>query len=239
MAVYACSDLHGCLNFYKAIKNFIKPEDTVYFLGDAGDRGPQPWETIKAIAKDSQFIYLKGNHEDMLAKALDDCLDKDYMGGYRLLVNNGGAQTFDQAMQEEDPKGWMEWLHDLPVYKKYINQQGEIILLSHAGFTPWVNHHNLSVVIPAERDLIWDRTHYYEDWNEEDWGNIICVHGHTPIPYLWEDLCVPEEHQEVGAFWYADGHKVDIDTGAVWTDYCVLINLDTWEEHIFEAEKND
>ena len=37
------SDLHGMLHFYKAIKDILKPEDTVYFLGDAGDCGPHPW----------------------------------------------------------------------------------------------------------------------------------------------------------------------------------------------------
>lgn len=41
MAVYALSDLHGYLDLYKQIKEFLKPEDKVYFLGDAGDRGPQ------------------------------------------------------------------------------------------------------------------------------------------------------------------------------------------------------
>ena len=42
MAVYACSDLHGTMFLYKQIKNFLEPNDIVYFLGDAGDRGSQP-----------------------------------------------------------------------------------------------------------------------------------------------------------------------------------------------------
>ena len=62
---FACSDLHGQLDLWKQIKSFLNPEDTVYFLGDAGDRGPDGWELIKAIANDSQVVYLKGNHEDM------------------------------------------------------------------------------------------------------------------------------------------------------------------------------
>ena len=51
MAVYACSDLHGCMKFYKEIKKMLQPEDKVFFLGDAGDRGPEPWETIQAITR--------------------------------------------------------------------------------------------------------------------------------------------------------------------------------------------
>ena len=72
MATYACSDLHGRLDLLKQIQDFLQPDDTVYFLGDAGDRGPNPWETIKAVAQDKRFIYLKGNHEDMLVKAMED-----------------------------------------------------------------------------------------------------------------------------------------------------------------------
>ena len=54
MANYVCSDLHGYLELYKKIKNFIKPEDTVFFLGDAGDRlngvdGENPRNMIQLI----------------------------------------------------------------------------------------------------------------------------------------------------------------------------------------------
>lgn len=52
MSVYAVSDLHGMFNLYKQIKNFLKPEDKVYCLGDCGDRGPASWETIHAVASD-------------------------------------------------------------------------------------------------------------------------------------------------------------------------------------------
>ena len=72
MAVYACSDLHGRLDLYKQIKAFLNPEDTVYFLGDAGDRGPDSWELIKTIYSDDQFVYLMGNHEEMLVEAMKD-----------------------------------------------------------------------------------------------------------------------------------------------------------------------
>ena len=36
--VFACSDLHGMMSLYKQIKDFLKPDDIVYFLGDASDR---------------------------------------------------------------------------------------------------------------------------------------------------------------------------------------------------------
>lgn len=42
MATYACSDLHGRLDLLEQIQSFLKSDDRVYFLGDAGDRGPDP-----------------------------------------------------------------------------------------------------------------------------------------------------------------------------------------------------
>ena len=237
MAMYACSDFHGCIDFYKVIKDFIKPEDKVFFLGDAGDRGPEPWETIKAIARDPQFIYIKGNHEDMLVDAIRDTIIRDSSHGWRLLASNGGSDTFDQAMQEDDPMGWADWLHGRPVLEEYINTSREHIYLCHAGFTPWLKEDG-GIKIPNKQSdkLIWDRLHYFDNKNWGPWDNAIVVHGHTPIPCLWDDLDVPEEDQEPGAFWYADGHKLAIDTGAVWTGHCVLVDLDTWEEHIFYNE---
>jgi hypothetical protein len=44
---------------------------------------------------------------------------------------------------------------------------------------------------------------------------------------------------EPGAYWYAGGHKVNIDCGCVFTDTIVLLNLDTWDEEIFFAEDDN
>ena len=58
MSVYALSDLHGNLNIWKKIKEFLKPEDKVYFLGDAADRGDYGWEIIKEIIKHIVIITI-------------------------------------------------------------------------------------------------------------------------------------------------------------------------------------
>ena len=39
MAAYAFTDLHGQYEFWKQIKEFCQPDDKLYFLGDAADRG--------------------------------------------------------------------------------------------------------------------------------------------------------------------------------------------------------
>ena len=68
---YVISDLHGQINLYNQIKEYINEDDIVYALGDFGDRGPEPWRTLKAVIDDPQFIYLMGNHDLMLIQAIE------------------------------------------------------------------------------------------------------------------------------------------------------------------------
>ena len=234
MAVYACSDLHGMLRFYKAVKEMLKPEDVVYFLGDAGDRGPEPWECIKTILDDPQFIYIKGNHEDMLVQAMG----KGYGRQYNLLRSNGGKQTYHEAMSEEDWAQWRIRLNQLPDKALYTNAQGQDVYLSHAGFTPDLNIYGEVTWVWGE-DLIWSRDHFFDKWSDhEKFKNAVVVHGHTPIPYLLDEIdpaCTMGEI-EPGVLWYANGKKCCIDCGAVFTGVFVLLDLDTWEEHVFNSE---
>lgn len=234
MAVYACSDLHGMLRFYKAVKEMLQPEDVVYFLGDAGDRGPEPWECIKTILNDPQFIYIKGNHEDMLV----DAMGHGYGSAWALLRSNGGKKTCEAAMDEPDWKEWRAKLAALPTKATYTNTQGQTVYLSHAGFTPSTDHQG-QMRWMWDRDLIWDRDHFFDEWPEDEiFQKAVVVHGHTPIPYLLDEIdsaCTMGEI-EPGALWYADGKKCCIDCGAVFTGIFVLIDLDTWEEHVFNSE---
>lgn len=242
MSVLCCSDLHGRLDLYKQIKDFLKPEDMVYFLGDAGDRGPEPWETIKAIYNDPQFIYIKGNHEDMLVNLMEAYMDRPtYYEEMYLVRANGGEPTFRGwlAESEEDREEWCRRLKNLPTLRTYTNTDQDLIWLTHAGFSP-------DRTIPNDYDLVWSRAHFNAPW-PAGYENVMMVHGHTPIPvlikdineyielfqtnadeYIWEDW-------DGGALWYCNNHKVCIDCGAAWYDCCVLLDLDTLDEHIFQG----
>ena len=101
MSVYAVSDIHGYISIYNQIKEMLNPEDKVYCLGDCGDRGPHPWETIKAVMRDPQFIYIKGNHDDMLVKAAREVFNFEYSPcsyRQRMLASNGGSDTLDELL---------------------------------------------------------------------------------------------------------------------------------------------
>ena len=230
MATWACSDMHGYYSFYKQIKKNIKPEDTVICLGDCGDRGPQSWKLIKTVLNDPQFIYLKGNHEDMLAKALyqyfeQDFMDRDY---YYLCSMNGGSATFYDASCESDPLGAAKVLNNLPLEYHYTNPEGKRFCLCHAGFTGGLK-------CKTERDrahrLIWDRDHTFDSDSAFDTTDFdIVVHGHTPIPFDFVD----EDEFDGSPYTYCGGHKINIDAGSYYSKKGILFNLDTYESICFE-----
>lgn len=230
MAVYACSDLHGRMDLYKEIKKHINPEDIVYFLGDAADRGPDGWELIKTILRDTQFIYLKGNHEDMLVNAAREWFDYDSLDHAAwLLFYNGGEKTFEDFRNDnaDFQHNWIRLIDNLPEYKCYVNSQGETIHLSHAGFTYIEN------INPELNDLIWNRTHIFDDKPIPD-GHFV-IHGHTPISSMRRR--VPDvDSPEPGAFWYHNGSKCCIDNASFNTGITCLLNLDTFDEEIIQIE---
>ena len=219
MNVYALSDLHGFLPLYNKIKAFLKPDDVVFYLGDACDRGPNSWDTLVAISTDPQFIYLKGNHEDILVDLIEkkkaDIVDTF---AEQMAIYNGTYATFLE-WEEKGTYGWANFLRSLPFYEFYKNREGKSIYLSHAGFTP--NKGN----IIGQTNLLWDRNHIEQSWPDE-FDDIYVVHGHTPV-----------KEEEM---FYCNGHKINIDLGTYKHPFkTCLLNLDTFEYHIFSLEESN
>ena len=242
---YALSDIHGRYDLLEKILDFLAPDDKVYFLGDAADRGPDGWKCLTTIMLDPRFEYIMGNHELMLIDAIKKSYqyewEYDFTEEYRLLINNGGYDTFySWYAEDEERRIWYHQLRSLPYALSYTNTNGDTILLSHAGYTPWYNDTRGSIKVPCQYDLVWDRNHVLDKPTDEDWYPAFVVHGHTPTVFLAEDIGYRGKRLEPGAFYYAGGRKICIDNGSVWTGYACLFDLDTFEEHIFEiAEENE
>lgn len=234
MSVYCCSDLHGRYDLFQQIKKFIKPDDVVYVLGDCADRGKDGWKIICEVLDNPQFIYLKGNHEDMLTLAMrsyQKCAPEDraYFFGYdhyyRMSAHNGGEKTFyDWGRIGKHKNEWVKRLEELPKRATYVNALGVRVEMSHAGFTPE----------GFKPDYLWDRDHFLDEW-PKGYDNTVIVHGHTPIPYLMEDIG-DYNKIEAGAYWYCNNHKICIDCGSVFTGCTTLLNLDTFDEEVFCAK---
>lgn len=218
MATYAISDLHGRKDLWlKANKEIFKENDTIYFLGDAADRGPDGWELIKILLDDPRVVYLIGNHEDLLIKAIED-------GDISLLYWNGGKNTFEsyELDSKENQEKYLKKLKVLPKHETYYpSKTKNILVLSHAGTTP-------GKPIFDENDWLWDREHLYDEWIS-DREDIFIIHGHTPVQNL--------NNGKEQIHTYCNGHKIDIDLGAFVSNKLGILNLDTFEEIIISLDE--
>lgn len=254
---YAVSDLHGQLDLYKQIKEYINNDDILYVLGDCNDRGPQPWFTLKAVIDDPQCILLMGNHEHMFWQAADFILEGTegdinlfnedptwylYNTSGRnspaeLLKWNGGWSTLTQWARESEYMRYLYVVKTLPLSLTIPTSDGEhYIYLSHAGYNPGEYRRSI-------QDMVWDRLHYLTKWEDYVEGDIV-IHGHTPIDHLlkgfkWTDQSYSITNDGYGCCIYNDGFKYDIDLGAHFTGRTCLLNLDTLETKIFETEIED
>ena len=63
---YAISDIHGCYDKYISMLEKIgfNDGDTLYFLGDAVDRGPDGVKILLDMMARKNVVPLLGNHED-------------------------------------------------------------------------------------------------------------------------------------------------------------------------------
>jgi len=243
--VYAASDFHGNKVAFKLL-DYLQPDDKLYFLGDAIDRGPYGFELMDRLKNDPRVIYLKGNHEQMMIDAIRGRSKSLWLG------HNGGDITWEtmrQKLTKEEIKDYIESLdkHMVSTCISYINKEGNEIILEHAGFTPWG--------LPfRSHDSLWDRDHFNDKF-EPDGENVYIVHGHTPVIYLrfyydYVDKVIDEEYfKEKEAYevddysvyrptilHYCNGHKIDIDMCSILTDRVALLDLDTFEEIYFDKE---
>ena len=253
MRTFACSDLHGRYDLFKQIQDFLEPDDKLFVIGDVFDRGPDGWKIYKAIKADSRITLLAGNHEHLAADGLEEWLNYN-CGDYYFMLwadYNGGQVTFESILkdlniptffdfaspaQADRIKKLINELRALPLRHEYINEDDIHIHLVHSGkWSTWGD------------DCLWDRDHLFEtSWSGRP--DEIIVHGHTPIELMIEDfknknLFINEiKDYDEGAFWYCNDsngqpHKINLDTGARWSGQIVVLDLNTFDEHIFEGEK--
>lgn len=233
---FACSDLHGMWKLWEQIDAFCDETDTIFFLGDAADRGPDGLKLMKTLLIDRRVQYIKGNHEDMLINAF-------YENDFWLVACNGGDQTIkDFKRLSDDNQSWLiRRLEILPKEIEYTNPNGVHIVMNHAGYSPEQG----TLIGSREDPYIWDRRQIVFPWKGDD--RTLIVHGHTPIPHLIQKLNevayitnnfydMPQKIEDVSIVNYCDGHKIDIDLGSFATGKSALLDLDTLEVQYFTTE---
>ncbi len=198
---FAIGDIHGNLSHLEQLMEEIKPalnlqKDTLVFLGDYIDRGPDSKgvvDFILQLRKDlPHVIGLKGNHEDMF---LDWVLNGR---NYDLYLYNGGGGTIRNYSLEGEfklPQEHLDFFTSLLLY-----YETEEYIFVHAG---------LRGGIPLEeqdpRDLLWIRDEFI--LSPHNFGKIV-IFGHTPLQRV-----------------FIAPNKIGIDTGAVYGGTLTCLEL--------------
>jgi serine/threonine protein phosphatase 1 len=225
---FAVADIHGQYNLWRQIVESLDETDTLYVLGDCGDRGPDGWKIIKEALKDPRVVYIRGNHDQML---LDSWKDEWCGYDYYLWMSNGGYSTFESLMQDTNHEIFLKELARTKLYHCYENKDGKKIHLSHAGFTLMENDE-----IPNSEDLLWDREHIEDKckWWSKTNPNDYVVHGHT---FCASRSCFSRisvdlnKSHTVGR--YCNGYKICIDGRCFSRNQIAMLDLDTLEEKVF------
>lgn len=264
--VFASSDWHGCWLVAKKVLDYLQPEDTLYYLGDATDRGESGVKIFQALMARPNTFYIKGNHDEMMADAIPfvwaEIENINYYGGhqYSLWYQNGGNKTAQDfyKMTKEEVYAIKEAVDKMPTELRYTSPVDHTIIMEHAGYTPFSIHRR-------SHDPFWDRDHFYDEWNNGwEWqpgsevDTTYLIHGHTPVQYLkfmygynGEQPLTKEEikqkqewlHSHKMEFdWkptilrYCNGHKIDLDLCTIVSNRIALLDLDTFEAIYFDAD---
>jgi serine/threonine protein phosphatase 1 len=218
--IYAIGDIHGCRDLLDRMIEEIRgdlaacPVDRALTvtLGDYVDRGPDSRGVVERLAGNpfpTGYVALKGNHEDMLVRFLQD----PSVG--EIWSRNGGLETLRSYGIDVGPMmrgrryGPTAALFEKalpPAHAAFFASLRVCLSLGryffcHAGVRPGV-----PFTEQREHDLLWIRDEFL--CHRADFGKIV-VHGHTPSP-------VPELRP----------NRINVDTGAFMTGRLTCVVLE-------------
>lgn len=220
MSIYCVADLHGKYNLWLKIKQYLKEDDELYILGDVIDRGSGGIKILRDIvnSNNKNIHFLLGNHEQFFLEWYNNPNDIELLNIWN---SNGGKvtrQKFKHSIGVEDKLKIIKLLRNAPVFKK-ISINNKNYYLSHSGFKQNNLYSN------NEYNYTEEREHFNEPWllGENDY----MIFGHTPLQLLMTDKKPYDVNN--GAMIFCNGHKINIDGGAVWSGISILFKLDTME----------
>ncbi len=149
--ILAIGDVHGCSTALDKLLQIVAPreEDTLVFLGDYVDRGPDSrgvLERLIELSKRKNFVALRGNHDLWMLQAqrdrnwFDSWLGEG-IGGVETLESYG-AQNIDTV-----PASHWQFLRELRRF-----YETDSFIFTHASLNG-----SLPLKDQSERDLLWRR----------------------------------------------------------------------------------
>lgn len=230
---YAISDIHGCYDLYSKMLDKIgfSDSDTLFFLGDAIDRGPDGLAVLRDLMHRPNAVCFLGNHEDMMRKVvgmLGKQITVQQMEAIRrTFINwtqfNGGEVTWDafMALPEQEREEIVSWLENLKVGQE-IAVNGNAFLLVHAGVGAYEPKKDLRDC--TLDDFIWERM----DYGQVYYPDKFLVTGHTPTGMI--------DRNSRNRIFRKNNH-IAIDCGAVYGGTLGCFCLDTMEEFYVSREE--
>lgn len=213
-------------------------QDQLILLGDYMDRGKnsrQVVEQVMSLQAEWGVIVLKGNHDDMMVKALlghDESLDSRWL-------RNGAYQTLKSYCEFDSIEDEIEWDTYLQAkdfllshYKHHINflnslplyYETESHIFVHAGINPcyedWKNQ-------PYD-DFIWIREDFFN--HSTSCQHKTVVFGHSPCINL---------HDSSDIWFSPNGDKIGIDGACVYGHQmnCLEINEEGYQTYMVSKEE--
>ncbi len=125
MSTYLIGDVQGCYDALQSLLRLIEfdpTKDTLGFVGDLVNRGPQSLETLRFIRSLPSSHVVLGNH-DLYCLIL----------GYGLMPIDSYEHTLHEIMNAPDKTEILNWLREQPLIYHDVEKN---FLLVHAGLPP-------------------------------------------------------------------------------------------------------
>lgn len=207
-------DVHGHYDTLMTLLDAIAPrsDDKIYFLGDLIDRGPQSAQVVDFV-KESSYICLLGNHEQMLLDILGD--GEIYGPALQAWLYSGGHSTINSYGDNGVRQEHLEWMRTLPTYLDL-------------GDT-WLVHAGVHPRIPLEKQtsehFCWVRDEFHSI-QQPYFPDKMIITGHT-ITFTLPGVLPGKVAQGCG--W------LDIDTGAYHPKSGWMTALDITNSVVYQA----
>ena len=206
----AIGDIHGCNHKLQRLLARIDLDpyaDTLVFIGDYIDRGPDVRGVIETIINLKEtcknVIFLRGNHEELFLNYYREGQDEElfFANGGGVTLSSYGLTVADARAGRGFPEDHLRFIASLP-----LSYETEAYFFVHAGLRP-----GIPVAGQSTEDLLWIR-HEFIDL-EYDFGKTV-VFGHTAL------------HEPL-----LEKNKIGIDTGAVYGGCLTCIELPSRKIH--------
>lgn len=217
---YCISDIHGWLDKYEKVLNYVKNEDTLYILGDVIDRGKDGLKILNDIEKRKNIVFIVGNHELFLynyLKSLNNEFENKKVKAVWTMECNGGTVTKEQVdlLSNEEKLKIQRFLEDSYLIKR-VEIKGTKYHLSHS-YTLFYIKNDLKfrdTTNSEKRKVVWNSVfpRRSDPFGKtiDDTGEIY-IFGHTPVQKVKDNAFDYKIIHE-----YKNAEFYDIDCGCAY-----------------------